>query len=97
MKLCYAPRAVADLEAIAVYLYQRNPQGAVRVRAAILETLQRVVQFLLMGRRQTTDTVRKIAVRKYNYLIYYSFDEAADEIVVLTIQHGAREREFVDN
>jgi CHAT domain-containing protein len=50
-----------------------------------------------LGRRQTADTVRKIAVRKYKYLIYYSTDDNAEEIIILTIQHGAREREFTDN
>jgi toxin ParE1/3/4 len=97
MKLYYTPRAVADLEAIAEYLQPRSLQGAARVRVAILETLRNLVQFPHIGRRQTAETVRKIAVRKYKYLVYYSLDEAAEEIVVLTIQHGAREREFADN
>jgi toxin ParE1/3/4 len=97
MKLYYTPRAVSDLEAIAEYLQPRSPQGAARVRVAILETLRNLVQFPHIGRRQTAETVRKIAVRKYKYLVYYSLDEAAEEIVVLTIQHGAREREFADN
>ncbi len=50
-----------------------------------------------MGHRQSVETVRKIAVRKYKYLMYYSADDGAEEIVILTIQHSAREREFADN
>ena len=34
--------------------------------------------------------------RKYSYLIYYVLDQSADEIVILTIQHSAREREYED-
>jgi hypothetical protein len=34
--------------------------------------------------------------RKYSYLVYYSIDEPAGEIVVLTIRHHARERQYSD-
>ncbi|MEX0591246.1 MAG: hypothetical protein WD207_09170 [Xanthobacteraceae bacterium] len=40
--------------------------------------------------------VRKLVTRKYPYLVYYTADEAAEEAVVLTIQHPAREREYTD-
>lgn len=96
MKLRYAPRATADLAAIADYLKQRSPQGAKRVRIAILRTLQNLVLFPLMDRRQTVATVRKIGVRKYPYLIYYTVDDAVEEITILAIQHAARERSFDD-
>jgi hypothetical protein len=34
--------------------------------------------------------------RKYPYLVYYAVDEAAEEIVIITIQHPARERSHED-
>jgi toxin ParE1/3/4 len=40
--------------------------------------------------------VRKLVTRKYAYLIYYTVDEAADEIVVLNVRHPARERDYED-
>jgi plasmid stabilization system protein ParE len=46
------------------------------------------------GRRQAPEGVRKFVTRKYGYLVYYMLDQAADEIVVLTIQHPARDREY---
>lgn len=69
MKLDFTPRAIADLESIADYLKPHSPQGAARVRGAILDSLQNLVQFPHIGRRQSVETVRKIAVRKYKYLI----------------------------
>ena len=75
MKIRYTRKAVSDLEAIADYLMPRSPQGALRVRAAILRTLQSLTVFPLLGRRQTVEGVRKIGVRKYPYFIYYSIDE----------------------
>lgn len=42
--------------------------------------------------QQQVAGVRKLVTRRYPYLVYYSADDATDEIVVLTIQHPARER-----
>lgn len=97
MKLHFTLRALADLEAIADYLFPVSPQGAARVRAAILDSLQNLVQFPNIGRKQTAENVHKLIVRKYRYVIYYSVNDEAEEIIVITIQHGSRQREFADN
>jgi len=96
MKLRFTPRAVADLDAIADYLIERNPAAALRVRTAILRSLERLVAFPGSGRRQSVDCVRKLVVGRYPYLVYYTVDELAGEIVVLTIQHPSRERGYED-
>jgi len=96
MKLRFTRRATQDLTDIADYLRQRNPQGARRVRTAILESLQALVLFPLIGRRQTTEGVRKLVIRRYPYVAYYVADESSEEIVVLTVQHAARRREHSD-
>jgi plasmid stabilization system protein ParE len=46
--------------------------------------------------RQTIEGVRKLVTRKYPYLVYYTVDPSAEEIIILTIQHPAREREHED-
>jgi toxin ParE1/3/4 len=63
------------------------------VRSAILDVLQNLVVFPKLGRLQSVRGVRKLVTRKYPYLVYYSTDEAAREIVMLAIQHAARARE----
>jgi toxin ParE1/3/4 len=40
--------------------------------------------------------VRKLVTRRYPYLVYYTVDEASEEIVIITIQHPARDREHSD-
>ena len=40
MKLRFTPRAARDLAEIADYVREHSPQAALRVRAAILESLQ---------------------------------------------------------
>ena len=42
------------------------------------------------------EDVRKLVTRKYPYLVYYTLDLTAEEIIILTIQHPAREREYED-
>jgi plasmid stabilization system protein ParE len=55
MKLRFTPRATRDRADIADYVHERNPSAALRVRAAILESLQDLILFPELGRRQTAD------------------------------------------
>jgi toxin ParE1/3/4 len=96
MKLRFTPRATQDLIDIANYIRERNPNASVRVRAAILDSLQDLILFPEVGRLQKVEGVRKLVTRRYSYLVYYSLDHSVDDIVILTIQHSAREREFED-
>jgi toxin ParE1/3/4 len=45
MKLRFTPSAAQDLAEIADYIMERSPQAALRVRAAILESLQNLILF----------------------------------------------------
>lgn len=96
MKLRFAPRAVQDLAAIADYIRAHSPVSAGQVREAILHSLQNLILFPQVGRAQTVEGVRKLVVRKYRYLIYYTIDHTVEEIIILTIQHPAQEREHDD-
>ncbi|MFK4507326.1 hypothetical protein LPJ38_25865 [Bradyrhizobium daqingense] len=40
--------------------------------------------------------MRKLVTRRYPYLVYYTLDEEAGEVVILTIQHPAQAREHSD-
>jgi plasmid stabilization system protein ParE len=96
MKLRFTPRAAQDLAEIADYIIQHSPQAALRVRAAILESLESLILFPHVGRRQKVEGVRKLVTRRYPYLVYYTIDDAAEDIIILAIQHPAREREHSD-
>ncbi len=96
MRLRFTPRATQDLTEIAEYLRTRNPSAALAVRAAILGSLQNLTLFPTIGRPQNVEGVRKLVTPKYHYLVYYMIDEGAEEIVILTIQHPARSREYQD-
>ena len=63
---------------------------------SILNSLQNLVLFPQVGRRQKLEGVRKLVTRRYPYLVYYTIDLTNEEIIILTIQHPAREREHED-
>ena len=96
MKLRFTPRATRDLAAIAEYLGIRNPSAALAVRDAIPRSLQNLTLFPAIGRPQNVEGFRKLVTPKHRYLIYYMIDEGAEEIMILTIQHPARRREYQD-
>src|SRR5450759_1736356 len=52
--------------------------------------------FVSAGRQQKVEGVRKLVTRRYPYHVYYTADESAEEIIIITIQHPAREREHSD-
>ena len=96
MKPRFAPRAVRDLAEIAEYLRRRNPSAALAVRDDILRSVRNVTLFPGVGRPQNVEGVRKLVTPGHRYLLYYTIDEAAEEIVILTIRHPARSREYRD-
>jgi toxin ParE1/3/4 len=96
VKLRYTPRATRELGEIAEYLHTHNPPAALAVRDAILRSLQNLTLFPTIGRPQNVAGVRKLVTPRYRYLVYYMIDDGTEEIVILTIQHPARNREYRD-
>jgi toxin ParE1/3/4 len=96
MRLRFTPQAVHDIAELADYIRAENPAAARRVRDAIYETLRNLILFPKVGRRQTTEGVRKVVTRKYPYLVYYTLDETEGEIIILNVKHPARERDHND-
>ena len=96
MKLRLTRRAARNLAEIADYLKERNPEAAVRVRTAVDKSFKNLVLFPYSGRKQEVEGVRKIATRRYPYLIYYRADGVAGQIVIISIRHSARARDHSD-
>lgn len=96
MKARYSPRALADLGDIADYIRQFSPASAAKVGAEIQRTIGTLERFPYSGPRTGLEEVRRIVVRRYPYLIYYIVDAARREVVIVTIQHGARQQPFED-
>jgi plasmid stabilization system protein ParE len=96
MKLRFTPRALENISPIADYIRFHNPAAAQRVRAAIYESLRDLILFPQVGRLQQTEGVRKFVTPHYAYLIYYTVDDAAGEIIILSVKHSAQKRDHED-
>jgi toxin ParE1/3/4 len=96
MKLRFTPRALENITHIADYLQARSPSAAQRVRDDIYGGLRNLILFPQVGRLQQTESVRKFVTPRFAYLIYYTVDSAAAEIVVLSVKHPAQKREHDD-
>lgn len=96
MKLRFTPRAAENIAAIADYIRLRNPSAAHNVRNAIYESLQNLVVYPYVGRQQKAEGVRKLVTRKYFYLVYYTVDADAEEVIILNVKHSAQQGEHLD-
>jgi toxin ParE1/3/4 len=85
----------AELDAFGYfeYLYERNPEAAIRFLAAIDQTVERLAEHPMKGRlrrfrgRDLKD-IRSWRVDDFeNYLIFYRASE--ERIEILRIKHGA--------
>jgi toxin ParE1/3/4 len=88
MNVVFAPRALRDLESIAVYLVERNPAGAISVLGAIKSSIDTLSFFPQIGRLVDNAGHRRVPVLRYPYLIFYRV--AGDELLILHIRHASR-------
>jgi plasmid stabilization system protein ParE len=91
MKVRYAETALRELDGIFAYTHERNPAAAV----AIVERIERLTGLIgelpFIGPLTDEAGVRMMPVVRYPFLIFYAVNEAADEVVILHIRHGARQ------
>ena len=89
MNVVYAPRALRDLDRIAAYLTERNPDAAARVLGAIKSSIDTLSFFPQIGRVVDNAGHRRVPVLRYSYVIFYRI-AAGDELLILHIRHTSR-------
>ena len=93
MKVIVRESAKVDLDRIAEWIAKDSPRTAARIvstirdRIGVLET----DELAQMGRPWLVEGTRELL--EYPYIIVYAVHEDRGEIVVLSIVHGARDRE----
>jgi toxin ParE1/3/4 len=88
MKVRYLPRAFADIQAIHSYIAKNSPEAALRVTAAVANSIRGLAEFPDMGQATDDADVRVLRSSHHTYNIYYSI--AGDEIQILHVRHPAR-------
>jgi toxin ParE1/3/4 len=93
MKVIIRKAAQDDLDRIAAWIAKDNPRAAVSMVSRIRDHIDLLEEDKLanMGRPGLIEGTRELI--EYPYIIVYRVDEQLDEIVVLSVVHGARDRQ----
>ncbi len=93
MKVVVHGAAAGDLDDILEWISKDNPRAAAELVRRILTRIDRLAIPGLshIGRPGLAEGTRELV--EAPYIIVYEVDEEADEITVLAIVHGARNRE----
>jgi addiction module RelE/StbE family toxin len=91
MKVRYTSTALLEVDHILTYIADENPRAAARVSAELERTVERLCRYPLSSTRKADEENTRVArVGRYPYLIFYTVE--GNEIVVLQVRHGARQR-----
>ena len=93
MKVVVHERAALDIDDIFNWISQDNPRAATNMVERIRLRIERLAFSGLshIGRPGLLDGTRELI--EPPYIIVYEVDEAADQITVLSVMHGARDRQ----
>ena len=92
MKVRWSETALAEIDEIFSYIYEYNRSAASSVVDRIENLTKLLQQFPHAGHLTDEADVRMLSVVRYPYLIFYAVDPTADEIVILHVRHGGRDR-----
>jgi plasmid stabilization system protein ParE len=89
MEVIVSPVALEDIRDIYAYYAERNPDAAGRVVKAVLDAINGLARFPLIGRQGVKPGTRERILTRYPYKVVY---EIRDEIVeVDRVLHVARQ------
>ncbi len=93
MKVTFEPAARDDLDRIFDWISQDNPRAGLSMLQRIeTKTLLLTIPGLAdMGRRGLVEGTRELL--EWPYVIVHRVNDALQEIVILSVVHGARDRE----
>ncbi len=93
LNLRFSARARSQLQAIHVYISERNPAATLRVGTAIRDAAETLRYFPLAGRAGLSNGTREWVVRGLPYILVYEVGiSAANEVMILGVFHCAQNR-----
>lgn len=96
-QIVWTEPALAAFEEAILYIMKKDEDAAEKTRVAILDCVDRLVQFPHSGPRYESDpTGRSREVLCLPYRIFYRLDESVKRIEILTVWHGSRREPHLD-
>jgi plasmid stabilization system protein ParE len=90
MKVRWSQTALAQLDDIFLYIYQSNRSAALSVTKRVEELASLLGEFPFIGHLTDEADVRILPVVRYPFVIFYTIDDAAGEVVILHVRHTAQ-------
>jgi toxin ParE1/3/4 len=92
MRVAFDPAARDDLDRLFAWIAKDNPRAASEMVARIESKVMRleILELVEMGRPGLVEGTRELL--EWPYIIVYRIDRARDEVVVVSVVHGARDR-----
>jgi plasmid stabilization system protein ParE len=93
MKVRFEPGASDDLDRVFAWIAKDNPRAASEMIARIEAKVMQLAtpELTNMGRPGLVAGTRELL--EWPYIVVYRIDEVREEVVVVSIVHGARDRE----
>jgi toxin ParE1/3/4 len=93
MKVTFEPAARDELDRIFAWIAKDNPRAAFEMLGRIEQKVMRLAipQLAKMGRPGLVEGTRELL--EWPYIIVYKVDEVHQEIVIVSVVHGARDRQ----
>jgi toxin ParE1/3/4 len=93
MRVTFDPAAREELDGIFAFIAENNPRAALELILRIEAKVMRLEspQLTHMGRPGLVEGTRELL--EWPYIIVYKVFEDRDEIVVVSVVHGAQDRE----
>lgn len=89
MEVIVSPAARDDIRAAYMYYAERNPDAAGRATKAILDAINGLAQFPLMGRDGVKPGTRERILTRYPYKVIYEIN--GDVLEIDRVLHTARQ------
>lgn len=93
MKVRYRLQARLDIDNIYEYINERNPRAAREVVARIRSAIDRLGELPYIGHIGRARRTLEWGVVGLPYVIVYEIIEAADEVAIIAVFHGAQDRD----
>jgi toxin ParE1/3/4 len=93
VKLVFDEHALADLEAIFNWIAADDAAAAKAVVERVFASTEHLAAFPQMGHPGRDAGTFEWVVPRLPYIVVYEIDRARDEVVIIAVVHGARDRD----
>jgi toxin ParE1/3/4 len=91
VKIRYRPTALAQLDAIFEYITARNPSAARRVMVRIKRSIDLLADFPRSSKESEIRGIHEMPIVRYPYVVFYTIDDATQEVVILRVRHTSQD------